>query len=134
MKNAVCCATLGLLLVATPAPAAEADQQAPTPARELIENLNKICDHRAGLAASVRVIGKVAKPGRYEMRSTDTVWSLLERAGMDDDAATDQIVLIRRDEAGNEGRHILNWAKREEYGADPLLCEGDVVYVPLHVD
>lgn len=127
-------ASIGLIAMATMSLASAAERKASAQAREFIENLNQACDHQARIPASVRVIGNVAKPGWYEMRTTDSVWTLLERAKMDADAAAlDQIVLIRREEDGSEGRDVLNWAKREEYGVEPLLCDGDVVYVPVSI-
>lgn len=127
--------TLGLVLTVLAWPSPGAEREPSAVARALIENLNQVCDHQARIPASVRVVGSVTQPGRYEMRTTDTVWMLLERAGANAaTAALDQILLIRRDADGNEGRHILNWVKREEYGLEPLLCDGDVVYVSMRVD
>jgi len=130
MKKAIRLLILTLTLAVASSPATAAEEEPSDPVMAFIEDLNKTCDHQARIPASVRVIGRVVKPGRYEMRTTDTVWILLKRAEIDVEvAALDQVMLIRRDRDGNEGRHVLNWEKREEYGAEPLLCDGDVVFV-----
>ncbi|WP_310620826.1 SLBB domain-containing protein [Flexibacterium corallicola] len=82
---------------------------------------------------SVRVLGAVAKPGRYEFSDSMTILDLLaEAGGPTSNALVEKILVVNlsccRDQA--QLFDLLDFAKRGDMKDLPVVREGDTVYVP----
>lgn len=81
----------------------------------------------------VRVLGAVARPGRYSFDSNMTVLDLLaEAGGPQNSALQDRIMVINRIDGEAHSRlfDLVDFAKSGDYSRLPVLRAGDTVYVP----
>jgi polysaccharide export outer membrane protein len=84
----------------------------------------------------VSVLGQVGKPGLYPIDSNTTIFDLLALAGGALETASDQIVLLRPDAAGNVQRYPINligFADAKQSIPNQGLRGGDSIFVP-HAD
>lgn len=81
----------------------------------------------------VRVLGAVARPGRYSFDNNMTVLDLLAEAGGPQNIALqDRIMVINRIDGEAHSRlfDLVEFAKTGDYSRLPVLRAGDTVYVP----
>lgn len=81
----------------------------------------------------VRVLGAVARPGRYSFDSHMTVLDLLaEAGGPQNTALQDRIMVINRIDGEAHSRlfDLVDFAKSGDFSRLPVLRAGDTVYVP----
>lgn len=81
----------------------------------------------------VRVLGAVAKPGRYAFDDSMTVLDLLaEAGGPQRTALQDRIIVINRTEGEPRSRRfdLVEFAKSGDFRDLPLIRAGDTLYVP----
>ncbi|EAR62004.1 SLBB domain-containing protein [Neptuniibacter caesariensis] len=81
----------------------------------------------------VRVLGSVARPGRYSFDNNMTVLDLLaEAGGPQNTALQDRIMIINRIDGEAHSRlfDLVEFAKTGDYSRLPVLRAGDTVYVP----
>ena len=84
----------------------------------------------------VRVLGAVARPGRYSFASHMTILDLLAEAGGPNDTALQNRIMIIRQPQGNSGRaeaisfNLVDFAKSADFSKLPLISAGDTLYVP----
>ena len=76
------------------------------------------------------VLGEVARPGRFTIDSTTTVFDLLAQAGGTTQNSSDTVYLIRKDASGNTTRTAIALKGLSGGQAPPQLRSGDSVYVP----
>lgn len=82
---------------------------------------------------TVRVIGAVAKPGRYRFNDEMTLLDLLaEAGGTRSDAYVDKILVVNKSCCNDKSTSFdLNkFAKSGDFGQLPLVRVGDTIYVP----
>lgn len=81
----------------------------------------------------VRVLGAVARPGRYSFDNHMTVLDLLaEAGGPQNNALQDRIMVINRIDGEAHSRlfDLVDFAKSGDFSLLPVLRAGDTVYVP----
>lgn len=81
----------------------------------------------------VRVLGAVARPGRYTFDNHMTLLDLLaEAGGPKNSALQDRIMVINRIDGEAHSRlfDLVDFAKSGDYSRLPVLRPGDTVYVP----
>ena len=83
--------------------------------------------------ATIRVLGEVARPGRYSFDDTMTILDLLaEAGGPTRQAYQSRIVVVNS--AGDESRarsfDLVAFAKHADFDMLPVIRSGDTVYVP----
>lgn len=81
----------------------------------------------------VYVLGQVRRPNFYELPGPISLTQLLAMAGgFEDDAKTDQVVIVRRGDSGQPDAHIvyMNQILNEGSLLDPIIQQYDVVYIP----
>lgn len=81
----------------------------------------------------VRVLGAVARPGRYSFDNDMTVLDLLaEAGGPKNSSLQDRIMVINRIDGEAHSRlfDLVEFAKTGDYSQLPVLRAGDTVYVP----
>jgi len=81
----------------------------------------------------VRVLGAVARPGRYTFNDSMTLLDLLAEAGGPlNNALQDRIVVVNRVEGQHHSRlfDLVEFAKSGNFSKLPVLNAGDTVYVP----
>lgn len=81
----------------------------------------------------VRVLGAVARPGRYTFDNHMTLLDLLaEAGGPQNSALQDRIMVINRIDGEAHSRlfDLVEFAKSGDYSRLPVLRPGDTVYVP----
>lgn len=84
-------------------------------------------------ANTVRLIGSVNKPGRYQFNDGMTILDLLaEAGGPDKDAYQEKIVVVNLSCCANEARvfNLPQFAKTGDFSLLPVVREGDTIYVP----
>ncbi len=82
---------------------------------------------------TVRVIGSVAKPGRYRFADNMTILDLLAEAGGPTGDAYQEKILVVNLANGNEQARVFNlvaFAKTGDIRKLPVVRAGDTVYVP----
>lgn len=82
---------------------------------------------------TVRVLGSVAKPGRYRFDDTMTILDLLaEAGGPTSEAYQERIVVVNRSVAEPQASSfdLVAFAKGGDFNELPVLRVGDTVYVP----
>lgn len=82
---------------------------------------------------TVRVLGSVAKPGRYRFSDDMTILDLLAQAGgPTSDAYQDKIVVVNLGCCQDEARvfNLIDFAKKGDISKMPVVRPGDTVYVP----
>jgi protein involved in polysaccharide export with SLBB domain len=79
----------------------------------------------------VHVVGEVLKPGTYEARAVDRLSSVVFRAGGLTERAGMRSIEIRNADTLRTKADLLRFMRLADLGANPLLQDGDVVYVPL---
>ena len=83
--------------------------------------------------ATIRVLGAVAKPGRYRWSDDLTILDLLaEAGGPRADALDSKILVVNFKADGEQARlfNLLDFAKTADISKLPLIRAGDLVYVP----
>ena len=83
--------------------------------------------------ATIRVLGAVAKPGRYRWADDLTILDLLaEAGGPRSDALDTKILVVNFKADGEQARlfNLLDFAKTADITKLPLIRAGDLVYVP----
>ncbi|HLZ65331.1 MAG TPA: SLBB domain-containing protein [Aliidongia sp.] len=86
-----------------------------------------------GKEETVRVLGSVAKPGRYKFNDTMTVLDLLaEAGGPTNDAYQEKIVVVNFARGQDQAQtfDLVHFAKTGNFQELPVLRAGDTVYVP----
>ncbi|HET9389378.1 MAG TPA: SLBB domain-containing protein [Steroidobacteraceae bacterium] len=78
----------------------------------------------------VTVLGEVARPGRFTIDSTSTVFDLLAQAGGTTQNSSDTVYLIRKDASGNSTRTAIPLKGLAGGQAPQQLRSGDSIYVP----
>lgn len=84
-------------------------------------------------ASTVRVLGAVGKPGRYQFADNMSILDLLaEAGGPTREAYQEKIVVVNLSCCGNEARlfNLIDFAKSGNFSKLPVLRAGDTVYVP----
>ena len=84
-------------------------------------------------ANTVRVLGAVGKPGRYQFSDSMTILDLLaEAGGPTKEALQEKIVVVNLSCCGNQARlfNLVDFAKKGDFKALPVVRAGDTVYVP----
>lgn len=82
---------------------------------------------------TIRVLGSVAKPGRYRFNDNMTILDLLAQAGgPNDDAYVEKIVVVNASccEEKSTSFDLVDFVKNPDFAQLPVLREGDTVYVP----
>lgn len=83
---------------------------------------------------TVRVLGAIARPGRYDYEDTMTILDLLaEAGGPTGDALPDRIVVVNKRTQGEPHARtfdLVGFAKSGDFRQLPVLRAGDMVYVP----
>ncbi len=83
---------------------------------------------------TIRVLGSVGQPGRYEFDDNMTILDLLaEAGGPTSDALPERIVVVNKRANGKPHAHsfdLVDFAKTGNFEKLPLLRNGDMVYVP----
>jgi protein involved in polysaccharide export with SLBB domain len=82
---------------------------------------------------TIRVLGSVAKPGRYRFSDNMTILDLLAQAGgPNDDAYVERIVVVNSSccEEKSTSFDLVDFVKNPDFAELPVLREGDTVYVP----
>lgn len=82
---------------------------------------------------TIRVLGSVAKPGRYRFNDNMTLLDLLAQAGgPNDDAYVERIVVVNASccETTSSSFDLIDFVKNPDFSELPVLREGDTVYVP----
>ena len=83
--------------------------------------------------ATIRVLGAVAKPGRYRWADDLTILDLLaEAGGPRSDALDTKILVVNFKADGEQARlfNLLDFAKTADISKLPFIKAGDLVYVP----
>ncbi|MCV6589953.1 MAG: SLBB domain-containing protein [Marinobacterium sp.] len=81
----------------------------------------------------VRVLGSVARPGRYNFDDSMTVLDLLAQAGGPlDNALQDRIIIVNRTSGEARARQfdLVEFARSGDFRLLPLLRAGDTIYIP----
>lgn len=78
----------------------------------------------------VTVLGEVARPGRFTIDSTTTVFDLLAQAGGTTQNSSDTVYLIHKDASGSSTRTPIALKGLAGGQAQQQLQSGDSVYVP----
>jgi hypothetical protein len=99
----------------------------PYPPRDYAE-MNRECPHSPEQAVSVLVRGHVARPGAYVLKASDSVWTLIEAAGGPTSPEQGQVEM-KRNYHGGIMVHYVDWTRRAEAIGEPLLCDGDEIFV-----
>jgi protein involved in polysaccharide export with SLBB domain len=84
-------------------------------------------------ANTVRVIGAVGKPARYQFTDGMTLLDLLaEAGGPNKDAYQEKIVVVNLSCCANEARvfDLMKFAKTGDFSQLPVVRPGDTIYVP----
>ncbi len=84
-------------------------------------------------ANTVRVIGAVGKPARYQFSDGMTLLDLLaEAGGPSKDAYQEKIVVVNLSCCANEARvfDLMKFAKTGDFSLLPVVRPGDTIYVP----
>ena len=84
-------------------------------------------------ANTVRVLGSVGKPGRYQFSDGMTILDLLaEAGGPNKEAYQEKIVVVNLSCCANEARvfNLVKFAKTGDYTMLPVVRAGDTIYVP----
>ena len=82
---------------------------------------------------TVRVLGSVAKPGRYRFNDNMTILDLLAQAGGPTEAAyVERIVVVNASccEEQSASFDLVDFVKDPDFADLPVIREGDTVYVP----
>lgn len=82
---------------------------------------------------TIRVLGSVAKPGRYRFNDNMTLLDLLaEAGGPNDDAYVEKIVVVNASCCDEQSTSfdLVAFVKNPDFSQLPVLREGDTVYVP----
>ncbi len=82
---------------------------------------------------TIRVLGSVAKPGRYRFNDNMTLLDLLAQAGgPNGDAYVEKIVVVNASccEEQSTSFDLVEFVKNPNFAELPVLREGDTVYVP----
>lgn len=82
---------------------------------------------------TIRVLGSVAKPGRYRFNDNMTLLDLLAQAGgPNDDAYVEKIVVVNASCCKEQSTSfdLVEFVKNPDFAELPVLREGDTVYVP----
>ena len=81
----------------------------------------------------IRVLGAVARPGRYTFDDNMTILDLLaEAGGPNNGALQDRIMIVNRVEGEAQARafDLVAFAKSGDFSELPMIRAGDTVYVP----
>ncbi len=84
-------------------------------------------------ATTVRLLGSVNKPGRYQFNDGMTILDMLaEAGGPSKDAYQEKIVVVNLSCCANEARvfNLVDFAKTGDFSKLPVLRPGDTIYVP----
>lgn len=84
-------------------------------------------------ADTIRVLGAIAKPGRYRFHDGMTILDLLaEAGGPANNALQEKIVVVNLSCCGNQARlfNLVDFAKSGDFSKLPVVRMGDTVYVP----
>ena len=82
---------------------------------------------------TVRVLGSVAKPGRYRFNDNMTILDLLAQAGGPTEAAYVERIVVVNASCCNEQSasfDLVEFVKDPDFATLPVIREGDTVYVP----
>jgi protein involved in polysaccharide export with SLBB domain len=83
--------------------------------------------------STVRLLGAINKPGRYQFNAGMTILDLLaEAGGPAKDAYQEKIVVVNLSCCANEARifNLVKFAKTGDYALLPVVRQGDTIYVP----
>jgi len=83
--------------------------------------------------STVRLLGEVNKPGRYQFNEGMTILDLLaEAGGPSKDAYQEKIVVVNLSCCANEARvfNLVAFAKTGNYAMLPVVRQGDTIYIP----
>jgi len=83
--------------------------------------------------STIRVLGAVSRPGRYEFNDTMTILDLLAEAGGPTPLAySERIVVVNRSksEPQSSAFDLVGFARQGDFTKLPVLRSGDTVYVP----
>ncbi len=83
--------------------------------------------------STIRVLGEVARPGRYDFDDTMTILDLLaEAGGLKPQAYQNRIVVVNRSKTEPEAStfDLVAFARSGDFKMLPVLRTGDTVYVP----
>ena len=84
-------------------------------------------------ANTVRLLGAVGKPGRYQFSDGMTLLDLLaEAGGPNKDAYQQKIIVVNLSCCASEARvfDLTNFAKTGDFSLLPVVRTGDTIYVP----
>ncbi|MEM7654379.1 MAG: SLBB domain-containing protein, partial [Pseudomonadota bacterium] len=87
----------------------------------------------ASKESTVRVLGAVAKPGRYKFDDTMTILDLLaEAGGPTSNAYQERIVVVNLSCCKDQAQtfDLVDFAKSGDFTSLPVLRTGDTVYIP----
>ena len=82
---------------------------------------------------TVRVLGAIGKPGRYEFSDDMTILDLLaEAGGPNGDALQDRILVVNLSSRETQAHlfDLVGFSKTGDIGRVPVVRAGDLVYVP----
>nr|WP_294505445.1 SLBB domain-containing protein [uncultured Rhodopila sp.] len=83
--------------------------------------------------STVRLLGAIGKPGRYQFNEGMTILDLLAEAGGPSASAyQEKIVVVNLSCCANEARifNLVKFAKSGDYALLPVVRQGDTIYVP----
>ena len=84
-------------------------------------------------ATTVRMLGSVSKPGRYQFNDGMTILDLLaEAGGPSKDAYQEKIVVVNLSCCASEARifNLVDFAKTGDFSKLPVVRAGDTIYLP----
>lgn len=82
---------------------------------------------------TIRVLGSINRPGRYEFDDTMTILDLLaEAGGPTQEAYSERIVVVNRSKSEPKGSsfNLIEFAKSGDFTKLPVLRAGDTVFIP----
>jgi len=82
---------------------------------------------------TVRVLGSVGKPGRYQFTDGMSILDLLaEAGGPTKEALQEKIVVVNLSCCDNQARlfNLVDFARKGDFSILPVVRPGDTVYVP----
>jgi protein involved in polysaccharide export with SLBB domain len=83
--------------------------------------------------STIRLLGAINKPGRYQWNDGMTILDLLaEAGGPSKEAYQEKIVVVNLSCCANEARifNLVEFAKTGNYATLPVVRQGDTIYIP----
>lgn len=112
----------------------ELSQELETHYRKFINNISITAAVLRARSNQTYIMGQVNRPNFYELRGPITLTQLISRAGgFTGEANTHQVVVISRNKSGQPEAKVVDMDDiigKGNMGADPIINQYDVVYVP----